>query len=72
MLNSTYELGYVFYKTNIWNDNEAFRGGMIFLIVLVMVLIGVGVLLLVRKYHNSRAVRTAKDHPSAQYINTSG
>ena len=44
-------VGYVYYKTNIWNDNEAFRAGMITLIIAACLgIIGVIMFILARKY----------------------
>ena len=69
-------VGYVYYKTNIWDDNEAFRIAMICLMVIVgLAIIGVIIFVLVRKYRRKpetpKAVNDAED-PSSRYIKRPG
>ena len=69
-------VGYVYYKTNIWNDNAAFRIAMICLMVIVgLAIIGVIIYVFVKKHRRKskmpKAAYDAED-PTSRYIKHPG
>ena len=70
-------VGYVYYRSNIWNDNAGFRAGMIVLIIIIVIAIiaAIAYFLLRRRMRGKAAQKEldmALTEPSSRYVKTGG